>query len=117
MEQVMKPNLIFTIFIVIVFATVGVHGDEAVEREADHGDFLFAGESVELALIESRMHPRVNVSIAEDEYEFIVDTGAGVNVIDTQLAEAQGYEVVGETEIGAPGGPQIPATGWQRHNQ
>jgi hypothetical protein len=110
MEQVMKTKLILTILTAAVFATTGVHGDEAAEREADHGDFLFTGESVELALIESRMHPRVKVSIAEDEYEFIVDTGAGVNVIDTQLAEAQGYEVVGETEIGAPGGPQIPAT-------
>ena len=33
----------------------------------------------------------------------------GVNVIDTSIAESLGYEVVGETEIGAPGGPQITA--------
>ena len=45
-----------------------------------------------------------------EQYDFIVDTGAGVNVIDISIAESQGYEIVGETEIGAPGGPQIPAT-------
>ena len=53
----------------------------------------------------------VAVDIGDGEhYDFIVDTGAGVNVIDISMAESQGYEVVGETEIGAPGGPQIPAT-------
>jgi len=61
--------------------------------------------------VKDSMHPKVAVDVGDGEhYEFIVDTGAGVNVIDSSIAESQGYEVVGETELGAPGGKQIPAT-------
>jgi len=38
------------------------------------------------------------------EYSF-----ATVNILDSALAERLGYEVVGGTEIGAPGGPVVPA--------
>ena len=37
---------------------------------------------------------------------------AAVNVIDAGIAARLGYEVVGEREIGAPGGPQISMITW-----
>ena len=85
--------------------SVAQHSDDAT------GEFIFDGDAVVLPLSANEMHPRVAIDIGDGElYEFIVDTGAEVNVIDSKVAEDQGYEVIGDTEIGAPGGPQIPAS-------
>jgi len=93
--------------LVLAAAPCSIAGD----FEANPGDFNFDGNTVVLALTENPMHPRVMVDVGDGEqYEFIVDTGASVNVIDRKIAENLGYEVIGETEIGAPGGPQIPAS-------
>jgi len=90
--------------------TVGAQSGFARESSADIGDFVFAGDSIVLQLKKHEVHPRLFVDFGDGEqHEFIVDTGASVNVIDSSIAESFGFEVVGETEIGAPGGPQIPA--------
>ncbi len=82
----------------------------AEERIASHGEISFDGDKVVLPLVARSMHPIVGIDLGDGEQQrFIVDTGASVNVIDSAIAKSQGYEVVGETEIGAPGGPQIPA--------
>ena len=99
------------VYVVVSLAAIGMQSSIARESAANIGDFNFTGDAVVLPLVKGRMHPMVAVDIGDGEhYDFIVDTGAGVNVIDISIAESQGYEVVGETEIGAPGGPQIPAT-------
>ena len=80
------------------------------ETKAYTGEVTFDGDTAALALAENQIHPRVNVELGDDvQHQFIVDTGASVNVIDVTLAERYGFEVIGETEIGAPGGPQIAA--------
>jgi hypothetical protein len=80
------------------------------ETNAYTGEVSFDGDTAVLPLAENQVHPRVNVAIGNDtEHQFIVDTGASVNVIDVTIAESYGFEVIGETEIGAPGGPQIAA--------
>ena len=92
-------------------AALGWQSSVARESSADIGEFNFAGDAVVLSLEKGGMHPKLAVDFGDGKnHKFIVDTGAGVNVIDISIAESQGYEVVGETEIGAPGGPQIPAT-------
>ena len=99
--------------LVVVASLVTIGGQSSIAREsaADIGEFNFAGDAVVLSLVKEAMHPMVALDFGDGrQYDFIVDTGAGVNVIDISIAESQGYEVVGETEIGAPGGPQIPAT-------
>jgi len=89
---------------------VGTQSSMARESSADIGEVVFAGDSITLPLKKNEVHPRVIVDFDDGErHEFIVDTGASVNVIDSSIAESLGLEVVGETEIGAPGGPQIPA--------
>ena len=96
----------------VVVSLMAIGGQSSIARDsaADIGEFNFAGDAVVLSLVKEAMHPMVVVDFgAGGQHSFIVDTGAGVNVIDTSIAESQGYEVVGETEIGAPGGPQIPA--------
>ncbi len=97
-----------------VFASLVAQGSQSSitrESSADIGEFKFAGDAVVLSLEKGGMHPKVAVDFGDGKnHKFIVDTGAGVNVIDISIAESQGYEVVAETEIGAPGGPQIPAT-------
>ena len=103
-----------SVLAVLAFASVAAQGSQSsVTREssADIGEFNFAGDAVVLSLDKDGMHSKVTVDFGDGErHKFIVDTGAGVNVIDISIAESQGYEVVAETEIGAPGGPQIPAT-------
>jgi len=81
----------------------------AEEPTPEPGQLQFDGESLILPMIEQGGHPKVIVDLGDgEEYVFIVDTGAGVNVIDGAIAESLGYEVVGEIQIGAPGGPQVP---------
>jgi len=99
--------------LVVVASLTAIGGQSSIARDsaADIGEFNFAGDAVVLSLVKEAMHPMVVVDFGDGgQHNFIVDTGAGVNVIDISIAESQGYEVVGETEIGAPGGPQIPAT-------
>jgi predicted aspartyl protease len=104
------PGEVALVTTIVAIATIMLAG-QGVAREsaANIGDFNFEGEQVVLSLTENAMHPKVVVDLGDGEhYEFIVDTGAGVNVIDSSIAESLGLEVVGEMEIGAPGGPQIP---------
>ena len=103
--------MISALLAVVILTAIGGQGSIARESAADIGEFKFAGDAVVLSLVKEAMHPMVAVDFGDGgQYDFIVDTGAGVNVIDISIAESQGYEIVGETEIGAPGGPQIPAT-------
>lgn len=81
----------------------------AEEHATEHGQLEFAGTSLKLPMTEQVGHPKVIVDLGDgEEHIFIVDTGASVNVIDAAIAESLGFEVVGEMQLGAPGGPQIP---------
>jgi predicted aspartyl protease len=87
-------------------------GSKCVAQERDHqlGHFEFNGDSIALPMINQNGHLKANVDFGDGvARSFIVDTGASVNVIDSGVAESFGYEVIDEIEIGAPGGPQIPA--------
>ena len=80
----------------------------AEEHATELGQLEFAGDSLTLPLTEQGGHPKVIVDVGDgQQHEFIVDTGASVNVLDSAIAESLGLEVIGETQIGAPGGPQI----------
>lgn len=104
-----RSKFVSAVLALIVVAALGSQSSVARESSATIGDFTFDGDAVVLPLVKNSTHPKVVVDVGDGEhYEFIVDTGAGVNVIDSSIAESQGYEVVGEMEIGAPGGPQIP---------
>ena len=81
----------------------------AEESIAEPGQLEFAADSLTLPLTERGMHPKVIVDMGDGKkHKFVVDTGASVNVLDSAIAEVLGLEVVGEMQIGAPGGPQIP---------
>ncbi|MEM7281700.1 MAG: aspartyl protease family protein, partial [Pseudomonadota bacterium] len=74
------------------------------------GQVSFTGPSVNLSLVDGQVHPLVLVDVSDrEEHRFVVDTGAAINVIDNDIAKRLGYEVIGTTEIGAPGGPRIAA--------
>ncbi len=80
----------------------------AEEPATEFGQLEFAGDSLTLPLTEQGGHPKVMVDVGDgQQHEFIVDTGASVNVLDSAIAESLGLEVIGEIQIGAPGGPQI----------
>jgi len=103
-------NKTATVLALMAVLTTSAHSSIARESDAAIGELKFTGDTLVLPLKKHAMHPRLNVDFGDDvAHEFIVDTGASVNVIDTTIAEKLGFEVVGETEIGAPGGPQIPA--------
>lgn len=81
----------------------------SVEDMPEAGEFNFENDVVILALEGGGGHPRVAVDFGDGQlYQFIVDTGASVNVIDAAVAEKFEFEVTGEIEIGAPNGPQVP---------
>ena len=95
-----------TIFSIVVAASSHCFAGEQV---AELGQLEFAGKSLILPLTENAGHPKVIVDMGDGEqHEFIVDTGASVNVLDSAIATSFGFEVVGEMQIGAPSGPQIP---------
>jgi len=106
-------NEVRVISVLLALATLGVAGGQgaiAEEQLPNSGEFIFDGDAIVLPLVQQEGQPMVVVDFGDGEkYKFIVDTGASVNVLDSRIAEEQGYEVIGEIEIGAPGGPQIPA--------
>ena len=100
---------------VFIIAATGFITTASVARATEiedisAGDLVFAGDSVELPMKKPGMHSYVKVDLGDGELlNFVIDTGAQVNVIDSTIAEKLGFEVVGETEVGAPGGPQVQA--------
>jgi len=91
--------------ILVAIVPVCLAGQQAPQP----GQLDFAGDTVVLPMTKQAGHPRVVVDLGDgEEHVFIVDTGASVNVIDAAIAASLGFEVVGEMQIGAPGGPQIP---------
>ena len=103
-------NMMPTLLVLASLTVLGSQSSHARDSSADIGEFNFRGDAIVLPLVQDAMHPRVVVDVGDGEhYEFIIDTGAGVNVIDSSIADSQGYEVIGEMELGAPGGKQIPA--------
>lgn len=102
----------YTIFRTLVLAaTLAAAGPAclAEEHAPGLGQLEFADASLTLPMTEQGGHPKVIVGLGDGKkHVFIVDTGASVNVIDAAIAESLGLETVGEMQIGAPGGPQIP---------
>lgn len=100
------------IVVLIALTAVIAHGQKettSMDDLPEMGEFKFDGDLVVLPLTAKSGHPKVLVDLGEGgTLPFIVDTGASVNVIDSAIAEKMAFEVVGETEIGVPGGVQIP---------
>ena len=98
---------VLTLASIVITANTPCLADETV---TELGQLEFPGQVLVLPLTEQGGHPKVSVDMGDGKQSvFLVDTGASVNVLDGAIAEALGLEIVGETEIGAPGGPQIPA--------
>ena len=97
----------------ILLATLGLtvgQQSPAQEPTPDAGKLRVDADVLVLHLLDQRMQPMVHVDVGGGEMRaFIVDTGASVNVLDSGIAEGQGYAVTGATEIGAPGGPKVAA--------
>ena len=106
----MKYNYIaLRVLTISIIAAAASSYSFAVESLAEPGQLEFAADSLTLPLTERGMHPMVIVDMGDGrKHKFIVDTGASVNVLDSAIADALDLEVVGEMQIGAPGGPQIP---------
>jgi len=72
-------------------------------------ELSFPGQSAELTLHRKSGRLLVQVHIGEaGPYDFLIDTGAGVSVIDASIAASLGLIVVGQTEVHAPGGDSVP---------
>lgn len=80
--------------------------EQPVANAVPQLDFL--GEQQELAMHKVADRDLVQVYIgAAGPYAFLIDTGASVSVVDTQIASQLGLEVIDNLSIGAPGGDQI----------
>jgi hypothetical protein len=70
----------------------------------------FAGKDVTLTMQEKGGRSMIEVYIGDaGPYDFIIDTGAGLSVIDQAIAIDLGLEVTRQMEVGVPGGPQVEA--------
>ena len=99
--------------VLTIAAVMGVGGVSGFARDIANAtvEVRFNGAESRMLLEKNMLHPKVSVDLGDGTaHSFIVDTGAGVNLIDRSIAASQGYEVVGETGIGAPGGAQIRAS-------
>ena len=103
--QYVRTRLLAMLGLVIAVGSPCLADEPSIEM----GELEFPGERLALPLTGPGLHPKIVVSFGDgSQHEFIVDTGASVNVIDSAIAESLGFEVVGEMHIGAPGGAQIP---------
>ena len=94
----------------LIFGSGVALGGPATSQPAV-GKLVFAGDVLHIELLDSGIHPKVNVDVGDGKgHGFIVDTAASVSLIDSAIAEEGGYEVVGKTMLGAPGGRQVPAS-------
>ncbi|MGJ8663888.1 MAG: aspartyl protease family protein [Marinicella sp.] len=114
MKKLMTAFMALSIgFLVSMPAQTAEHESSDVNKSGEIlpaalGDFNFSGEELILKTTHKGPHPRVIVDLGDgEEYKFIVDTGASVNVMDSAIAKRLGYEVIGETKAGPPGGPQV----------
>ncbi len=106
--QVVRVMLSALIFLAAACAT-GEQKKISPDSLPAMGNLTFPGPSIRLPLTARGGHPKVLVELSDgSSYPFIVDTGASVNVIDSALVEKLGFEVIGDMEIGAPGGNQVP---------
>jgi predicted aspartyl protease len=111
MEKAMKFVSIIVVGLLIALPNTNSHAQVRMDPAdlPESGEFIFKGAEVVLPLTSSYGHPQVTVDLGDGEqYTFIVDTGASVNVLDTGVAQRLGFEVTGQMEIGAPGGAQVP---------
>ena len=82
-----------------------VLGAQHVEKAPQ---LLFAGDSAELDFHEKAGRFLVEVRVGDaGPFDFLIDTGAEVSVIDAAIAASLGLEVIGSSEVGAPGGELV----------
>lgn len=97
--------------IAIAFAAVLISSGVVIAEQAHPTatpQLLFKGESQDLSMHKVAGRDLVQVYVGEvGPYDFLIDTGASVSVVDTKIASELGLEVVGNMEIGAPGGAQV----------
>jgi len=79
---------------------VGVAQESPDEMEPLAGEIHFEGDQVVFDVENTGRHSLVTVNFGDSEdYKLIIDTGSGSSLIDTELAEALGFEVVDQREV------------------
>ena len=92
-----------------VQAGVGTAGAQ-IRKSMPSPTVRFPADEARLALRAAGGRSVVSAYIGEaGPYDFFIDTGAGVSVIDADLAARLGLEVAGRTATRVPGGPQVDA--------
>lgn len=77
---------------------------EGAEDFPDPGTTHLGGKTVAIKMDTSPGRPMIDLRVdGRGPYRFVVDTGAGLSVIDAGIAEELGLEVVGTQELRSPG--------------
>ncbi len=106
MKQLDRIQSITSAFAAILMISTAAIAD--VDFPTATPQLLFAGDTQVLTMNKVAGRDLVQVYIGDaGPYDFLIDTGASVSVVDTDIAEELGLEVIGNMDIGAPGGDQV----------
>lgn len=84
-------------------------GSEAA-RAGGAARLRFSGDEIDIPMPRKAGRSLVEVRIGDSgPFDFLIDTGAGVSVIDSRIASDLGLAVVGDLVTGVPGGEQVKA--------
>jgi hypothetical protein len=89
----------------------GVRPRQAVRRAPDPvGTVELEAARIELPLDLATRRPVIEMTVdGEGPYRFVVDTGAGPNIIDDAVARRLGLPATGVQRVGSPGGEAVEA--------
>jgi predicted aspartyl protease len=83
-------------------------GNPGIEYPRGMSRLLFQANSLDLPMKAVADRAVIEVRIGDaGPYNFLIDTGASLSVVDTKIALELGLDVVGSMAVGAPGGAQV----------
>jgi predicted aspartyl protease len=103
-------NAALALALILALAAPGSGSGESMPQAHSKPRLKFAGQETELPLSVKNGRSVVEVRIGDaGPFDFFIDTGAGVSVIDSRIATELGLDVVGSLTAGVPGGGTVEA--------
>jgi len=104
----MQIQSFLTAALLLVLATPAWSQGKDMPQPVSHPQLEFVGDQVELKMMRKGGRSLVAVHVGDaGPFDFFIDTGAAVSVIDSRIAAELDLSVVGSVAVGAPGGEPV----------